>query len=867
MTLSALETPAAAARVSTPASRLDTFQVVPVPPARIAGLTDLAFNLLWTWDDEVRAIFPRVDRVLWEESYQNPVLMLGRVAQARLAELAQDDSFLAFYDRTWERFQSYLREPTWWGKRYAERPLIAYFCAEYGLAECLPIYSGGLGVLAAHHLKSASDLGVPLVGVGLLYQKGYFRQYLSADGWQQESYPVNDFYNLPVRLVTCPDGTPRRVELRLDGRRLVLQVWRAEVGRLVLYLLDANVPENPPDLQVVTDQLYGGDHEHRLRQEIVLGIGGLRALHALGLRPAVCHMNEGHSALLSLERIRVAMREHGVPFEAALQATRAGNIFTTHTPVPAGFDVFTPGLIERYLGDDLRPPGVSRRDLLALGRANPDDDGEGFNMAVLALRTSASTNGVSRLHGEVSRRLLERYAPGLPRDEVPVEHVTNGAHTWSAVSREMAGLFDRYLGPDWWRRPGQSATWEGVDSIPDEELWATHERRRERLVAFVRSRLMRQLEQRGASHFDLERARGVLDTRALTIGFARRFATYKRAGLILSDPARFKRLLLDPARPVQIVFGGKAHPRDAEAKEMLKAVVAFCQQEDVRRHAVFVEDYDLVVARYLVQGVDVWLNTPRRGLEASGTSGMKVVPNGGLNLSIPDGWWAEAGGPEVGWTIGRGEEYADHAYQDQVESGALYELLEKDVVPLFYQRGPDGLPRVWISRMKKSMRRLAPAYSSNRMIWEYVERFYLPAARHHDALAAAGCARASALSEWIASIRQRWGDVAVERVEAGRDGPRRVGDGFEVTADVRLGQVAPGEVAVEIYYGPLDAQRSISTPFRAPMSLDDEVSPGVHRFRGVIPCERTGLQGYTIRVRPAHPDANNLLVTGLVTWR
>jgi glycogen phosphorylase len=846
--------------------KLDAFRIVPALPERLSGLREIAYNLRWSWDDDLRTVFSRLDRELWDRTYQNPVLLLGTVSQERLDVLARDDSYLALYDRALERLRSYLTEPTAWDRRWPDRSLVAYFSAEYGIAECLPIYSGGLGVLSGHHLKSASDLGVPLVAVGLLYQQGYFRQYLGSDGWQQESYPVNDFYNVPVQLATGADGAPVRVEIDLAGRRLVAQVWRADVGRVPLYLLDTNVPENPPDLQDITDQLYGGDHENRIRQEIVLGIGGLRALRGLGLEPAVCHMNEGHSAFLALERIRVLLRDHGLSFREGLEAARSGCVFTTHTPVPAGFDVFPPELMERYFASYRQELGISRAELLALGRPPGADDAAGFNMAALALRTSEFANGVSELHGEVSRRLLGAYFPGLPEHEVPIGHVTNGAHTRSCVSREMASLFDRYLGPGWTRRPGQEEVWAGVDAIPDEELWATHERRRERLVAFARRRLARQLEQRGASPRDVERARGVLNTRALTIGFARRFATYKRADLILSDLERLEAILLSAERPVQVLFAGKAHPADREGKEILKAVVGFCQSERFRRHAVFIEDYDLVVARYLVQGVDVWLNTPRRGMEASGTSGMKVVPNGGLNLSIPDGWWCEGYTPGAGWAIGKGEEYADHAYQDAVESSALYDLLEHDVVPLFYEREADGLPRGWIQRMKQSMKRLAPAFSTNRMLWEYSERYYVPAARCHERMAQESHARAREIAAWKQSVRRGWDAVRVESVEAARPGVHHVGEGFALAATVRLGALSPGDVAVEAYFGPLDASRDVGRGRTVALTLERPAEDGRHRYVGTIPCERSGMQGYTVRVRPSHPEACDLLGTGLVTW-
>ncbi len=843
--------------------RLDTFQVVPAVPERLAALREMAYNLLWSWDDELRQIFTRLDRELWEQCGQNPVLMLGRVSQARLDELSRDDGFLSLYERTLRHFRAYLEEPTWWDKRYGERPLVAYFSAEYGLSEALPIYSGGLGVLSGHHLKSASDLGVPLVGVGLLYQQGYFHQYLASDGWQQESYRDNDFFNLPVLPARGPDGGELVVTLELAGQPVQVKVWRVEVGRLPLFLLDTNLPENPVGLRDVTDQLYGGDQETRIRQEIVLGMGGLRALRALGLEPAVCHLNEGHSAFLALERLRGLVKEHGLTPREALEVVRAGAVFTTHTPVPAGFDVFPQELMDRYFAPFCRETGLDPAELLALGR---DDSEPGrFNMAGLALRTSALVNGVSRLHGQVSRRLMRKFAPQVPEAEMPIGHVTNGVHTRSCVSKDVTGLFDRYLGPEWWRRPGEAATWEGVDAIPDEELWATHERRRERLVAFARRRLARQLEQRAVSQRDVERARGVLNTRALTIGFARRFATYKRATLLLQDLERLRRIMLDPERPVQFIFAGKAHPKDQPGKEMLKAVVHFCQSDEFRRHAVFLEDYDIVTARYLVQGVDVWLNTPRRGLEASGTSGMKVLPNGGLNLSIPDGWWCEVDDPQAGWSIGRGEEYADHAYQDAVESSALYDLLEKELVPIFYARAQDGLPRAWIQRMKRSLRTLSPIFSTNRMLAEYGERYYLPAARHHAELCADGFARARSVAAWKQRVEAAWALVRVESVRAVEPGARKVGQGFAVEARVRLGELRPAEVAVEAAYGPLDAQMRLAAPEVVPLELRRSLD-GLHLYEGVIPCSRTGQLGYGVRVRPAHPDAASLLATGLMTW-
>lgn len=845
--------------------RLNTFQVIPRIPERLGRLRDLALNLLWSWDEDVRAVFRRLDRDLWDQCNQDPMLMLARASQSRLDALANDDAYLALYDRVVQHVDAYLKERTFWDRHYTTRPLVAYFSAEYGLAECLPIYSGGLGLLAGHHLKSASDLGVPLVGVGLLYQQGYFRQYLATDGWQQESYPINDFYNMALEPVPGPDSRPLRVTVRLAGEQTFIQVWKAIVGRLPLYLLDTNLPENPKHLQDVTDQLYGGDEETRIRQEIVLGIGGLRALTAMGQHPEVCHMNEGHSAFLSLERIRMIMAEHGLSFAEALQGARAGNIFTTHTPVPAGFDAFPRDLMARYFSDYVQELGISLDQLLALGRRPWDGHGP-FNMAGFAIRTSAHVNAVSRLHGEVSRKLMRDYMPSVPEFEVPVGHVTNGAHTRSCVSRDMSQLFDRYLGADWWRDPGLLENWERVDSIPDEEIWATHARRRERLVAFARRRLAQQVVRRGGTPRDVEHARGVLSTQALTIGFARRFATYKRAGLVLYDIERLGRILRDADRPVQIIFAGKAHPKDNEGKEVLKRVVQMCTREDFRARAVFIEDYDITVARYLLQGVDVWLNTPRRGMEASGTSGMKVLPNGGLNLSILDGWWCEGYAPEVGWAIGRGEDYQDHAYQDALESSALYELLEKEIVPLFYARAADGMPRAWIQRMKCSMKRLSPVFSTNRMVGEYAERYYLPTAAGYEALSANHFAGARTLAEWKSRVEREWRAVGVDAVETVDGRGHAVGDLVPVSAVVRLGGLDPADVAVEAYVGPIDANRQIVSPSVVPLQHVAPEGEGRHRYAGNVPCERSGMLGYTVRVRPHHRDASNMFITGLMTW-
>ncbi|MHC4717006.1 MAG: alpha-glucan family phosphorylase, partial [Planctomycetota bacterium] len=580
---------------------LRTFKVEPSLPENLTGLIDLAMNLRWAWSGQIRDVFRRLDAQLWETTGHNPVDMLGQISQQRLDACSHDAGFLSQFRRAYDELQDYLSRSTWWTDHYgsAENPRIAYFCAEFGLTECLPIYSGGLGVLAGDHLKSASELGIPLVGMGLLYQQGYFRQRLNADGWQLELFPRNDFYNLPVAQVMRGDA-PVMVDVEFPGRQVKAQLWHVLVGRVTLYLLDSNVPENSPEDRQITGQLYGGDQEMRIRQEILLGIGGVRALRALGVEPEVFHMNEGHSAFLGLERIRLLMEERGISFQAAREAVAASSVFTTHTPVPAGNDAFEPWLIDKYFEHYWEKLSLSRDEFLALGRQDANHDDEPMSLTVLALRLSSYRNGVSRLHGEVSRRLWAGVWSSLPSDEVPIGHTTNGIHAGSWISHDLAELYNRYLGPDWQEQPAETRVWEGADQIPDTELWRTHERRRERLVAFARRRLREQLMRRGAGSSELAAAEEVLDAEALTIGFARRFATYKRANLLLQDIDRLNALLNDPSMPVQILFAGKAHPRDNAGKELIRQIVHIARRSEFRRNIVFLEDYDMNLARYLV---------------------------------------------------------------------------------------------------------------------------------------------------------------------------------------------------------------------------------------------------------------------------
>jgi glycogen phosphorylase len=846
-----------------------TYAVAPSLPKEMAGLKEISYNLLWTWDHEFLELFMRLDQDLWEATNHNPVQMIGSIRQETLTAALRDDAFMAHLERALEHCREYMYcLGTWFLKGHGgmERQTIAYFSAEFGLTESIAIYSGGLGLLAGDHIRSASDLGVPIVGVGLLYQQGYFRQYLNVDGWQQERYPENDFYTLPLTLERTPEGHVVTIAVEYPGRTVYAQIWRAQVGRVPLYLLDTNIPANNSEDQDITDQLYGGDREMRIKQEIMLGIGGYRALRAVGLAPAVYHMNEGHSAFLALERCRQLIAEQGLSFDEAREATIAGTVFTTHTPVPAGNDYFAPSLVEKYFSSFAAQLKLPMRDFLAMGRQNVRDEQENFCMTILALRMAGHSNGVSKLHGSISRKMWQNVWPGITLEEVPITSITNGAHAPTWVSRDMAGLFERYLGPRWREEPDTFALWDRIHHIPDEELWRTHERRRERLVAFARHRLRSQLEAIGAPPSVAAEADEILDPEALTIGFARRFATYKRASLLLRNPERLLRILNDKTRPVQLIFAGKAHPQDTAGKELIRQIIHFARNPDARRRVVFLEDYNINLARYLVQGVDVWLNTPRRPLEASGTSGMKAALNGALNLSILDGWWDEGYTPETGWAIGCGEEYGDENYQDEVESNALYNLLEKDIVPLFFNRAANGLPRGWIKKMKNSMRTLGPQFNAKRMVRQYVEESYIPAQERYTSLAKDHFKRARDLAAWKDRLRKHWADIKILEVKNDLQDGVNVGEPFRISAKVRLGQLTADDVSVEIYQGPLDARGEITKPKLITMVPVHPAGGEVREFEGTIQPDTSGRHGYALRVLPKNPDLIAPQMEGLILW-
>lgn len=849
---------------------LQIYTVVPKLPEKLQPLKILASNLYFSWQHEIEEFFAQMDRDLWEKSEHNPIWFLNHLPQNTLEELADDEFFLDRLSTITAGLEKYLakRGPLTGLDVQENGPVVAYFSAEYGIAQCLPVYSGGLGILAGDHLKSASDLNVPLVGIGLCYQQGYFRQYLTHDGWQQERYQPNDFDQMPLTAVLDLEGQPLKVRIMMQDRPLYFRIWKAEVGRIPLYLMDTNVPENSVDRREITAQLYGGDLEMRLKQEFLLGIGGVKALDALGLNPKVIHMNEGHSAFAGLERIRALIHDQGLSFEAATEVVAQSSVFTTHTPVPAGNDRFPAELMAQYFQDYARDLGLAWKVFLALGRENTRDDNEPFCMTVLALRLSRFNNGVSLLHGKVSRHMWAAVWPQYPEEDVPITSVTNGIHFPTWVAPDMSLLFDRFLGPSWREDPDCERVGEKFASIPDIELWRTHERLRERLVDFVRRRLQQQIMARGGRSWELEVAENVLNPEALTIGFSRRFASYKRAYLLFKDKERLLRIVSDASRPLQFVFAGKAHPRDNEGKKIIQELVSLCQSKECRMSMVFLEDYDMHVARYLVQGCDVWLNNPRRPLEACGTSGMKAMANGVLNLSTLDGWWDEAWLPDnsLGWAIGSGEEYDDVEYQDFVESQTLYNILEKDLMPLFYDRSHGSCPRRWVQKMKQGLKVLGPVFNGHRMVEEYARRAYLPSNISYSKLAADHFRPASELASWRMNLLTHWGGLKIRNVRCSSATEMYVGEKLEVTAEVLVNGLNLDDIQVEIYTGPLDHTGAFATRSTFVMQADDRTQDGWYIYRGHATPLETGKFGFTVRILPHHPLLRDAHSLGLICW-
>jgi glycogen phosphorylase len=841
------------------------FTIHPALPAPLAPLRALMLNLRWSWHAPTRVLFGEIDRAAWDASGHDPVAMLALVPPQRLAELAGDQDFLRRLGAAVDELNGYLTGPRWYqssGQLTAGPAAIAYFSPEYGITAALPQYSGGLGILAGDHLKSASDLGVPLIGVGLLYRHGYFTQWLSAEGWQAERYPASDPAGLPIGLLRDGTGAPAKVVVGLTGAaQLAAQIWVADVGRVPLLLLDTYIEENDPLLREVTDRLYGGASDHRLRQELLLGIGGVRAVrrycaitgHA---QPEVFHTNEGHAGFLGVERIREYLAE-SASFAEAVELTRAGTIFTTHTPVPAGIDRFDKELIKWQFGPDGGEPGLPVEQVLAFGAETyPGGDPNVFNMAVMGMRLAQRVNGVSKLHGQVSREMFTGLWPGFDTCEVPIGSITNGVHSPSWVATEILSIAQdghRAGDAEWLADDGPA--WDAVAADPV-RIFEIRRTLRARLVRHARDRLRASWRQRGASDAELAWIGGALDENILTIGFARRVPSYKRLTMMLHDPERLRRLLLDPERPIQIVIAGKAHPADDSGKALIQQMVRFADDPAVRHRIVFLPDYDMALARIMVQGCDVWLNNPLRPLEACGTSGMKAALNGALNLSILDGWWDEWFDGENGWAIPSADSVIDPGRRDAVESAALYDLLGESVAPMFYDEGSDGLPRRWLEMVAHTLRVLGPKTQATRMVRQYTTDMYLPAARSSRALGDGEGGRfagAAGLAAWKQRVVQAWPAVRIELVETD-DGEQSPGAKLAVRAGVALGELTADDVCVEVIYGRAGSDDEIIDPVHSDLTL--ESPPGadaVAWYCGEATLGQPGPFGYTVRVLPRHP--------------
>jgi glycogen phosphorylase len=808
-------------------------------PAEVDGfdsLAELALDMRWSWNHAADNVWRQLDSELWEIT-QNPWVVLQTVSRDRIERMMADPVFSKTVDGLVQSRRQAMESSAWFKRNHSQGPLTcaAYFCMEFMLSEALPIYSGGLGNVAGDQLKATSDLGVPVVGVGLLYQQGYFRQVIDKDGVQQALFPYNDPGQLPITPLRQSNGEWLRLEIALPGYSVWLRAWQVQVGRVKLYLLDSNDAANFPAHRGITSELYGGGPELRLKQELLLGIGGWRLLGALGIQPEVCHLNEGHAAFAVLERTRGFMQESGQPFEVALGVTRAGNLFTTHTAVAAGFDRFAPALIEQYLGGYAEQKlGITCNDLLALGRRNPNDSSESFNMAYLAIRGSGAVNGVSRLHGKVSRDLFEPLFPNWPVDEVPVGYVTNGVHMPSWDSAAADDLWTRACDKNRWM--GTTETLEkDIRGVSDAILWQFRTAATKSLVEYARERLTRQLAASGASAGVVDEAKLLFDPDALTLGFARRFATYKRPNLLLRDPERLLRLLNNPERPVQLIIAGKAHPEDRAGQDLIHEWITFIRRPEVRPHIVFLADYDMLLTERLVQGVDVWINTPRRPWEACGTSGMKVLVNGGINLSELDGWWAEAYTPEVGWALGDGREHGDDPAWDAVEADELYNLLEQEVIPEFYTRNESGIPAAWIRRMRESMAKLTPRFSANRTVREYTEKYYLPAALAYRERAADKGAAGRLMVNWRQALEQKWSVLRFGEMKVETNDRHHV-----YAVEVYLNDLDPQAVRVELYAEGINGE----APVRQEMK------------RASQPANASGAAVYSASVSAARPRAD-----------
>lgn len=838
-------------------------------PERISGLCDIARNLWWSWHSEAIDLYREIDLALWERMNRNPVRFLQEVSIRKLEEKLSDNDFMARYDKVMKDFTEYMNATdTWFSRNYPDYKdeRIVYFSAEYGLHEVLPVYSGGLGVLSGDHCKSASDLGLPFTAIGLFYKQGYFEQHINAEGWQETRFTSLNYSQLPVTPVMDSNGKPVTIYVELSGRVVYARIWSINIGRVKLYLMDTDLPENNQYDRALTERLYGGDRETRIQQEILLGIGGIRTLDAIGIKGTVYHMNEGHSSFMSLELARKLVMERNIPFREAKEIVYSSSIFTTHTPVPAGNDVFPLDMIDRYFGNYWGQLGLQRHEFIGLGQ-KPEDP-YNFNMTVLALNMSGRRNGVSALHGAVSRNIYNSIWAEIPEEEVPITHITNGIHTMTWLAPNFKYLFDKHLPSDWQARMYEHEVWKGIDNIPDEDIWKTHTVLKTKMIRFIADRLKKQYLSNGVPLHEVNELESQIDSHALTIGFARRFATYKRANLIFRDLARIEKILNNKSMPVQIIFAGKAHPADRPAHEIIKNIHDIARSEGFRGKIFLVENYNMTVARHLIQGVDVWMNNPRRPLEASGTSGQKACINGVLNFSIMDGWWVEGYNGTNGWVIGDDTPYDNEQQQDDADSKALYETLERDIIPLFYNRDDSGIPVGWVKRMKDCIKSLTPEYGTHRMVKDYTVKMYIPSIIRNIKIRESQLGFIRTLVDWKQQVEKSWPQVGItapQDIHGLIDHSMLSGHDITLGATVQLSSLTPEDIRVEVYYGQL-AQDRIANGKAVEMKLIRQTDASAYYYEATINILEGGEYGYSFRVIPHHPNLMNKFDISLIRW-
>ena len=840
------------------------------PVSILTGLNRIAYNLWWTWNSDVQEVFKLIDNSLWKEVEGNPVIFLKRLSKETLVTVVSYKEFMDMFKHVISEFDKYCTsERTWFSDHYpAWRNMhVAYFSAEFGLHESVPIYSGGLGVLAGDHLKAASDLGLPLIGVGLLYRQGYFKQQINKKGRQEDVYITHDFNNLPLKPVKNLAGVDVIINIDLPGRACYARIWKIEVGRIPLFLLDSDIAENSPEDRRLTYNLYGGDHEMRISQEILLGIGGVRALEAIGIRANVWHMNEGHSVFMGMERTVDLMRHDRLSFAEAIEAVKGNTIFTTHTPVPAGNDAFSLILIEKYFKRYLEKAGIKSHEFMHIGLRPMGGGSDLFSLTILAFHFSAQCNGVSKLHGHVSRTIWNDVWSGVPLGEIPIGHITNGVHTLTWLDPLLENLLDKYLEKGWKNNLIDNKEWERVYDIPDQELWNVRNILKERMIKAVQHRLALQAQRLPSASKKGKGTEITLRPDALTIGFARRFATYKRATLIFRDLERIKRILNDRDMPVQLVFAGKAHPADRPGQEFIARVYELSQMKDFSGKIVMVEDYDMHLARHLVAGVDIWLNTPRRPYEASGTSGQKAGLNGTINFSVLDGWWVEGYNGRNGWPIGGENNHESEEMQDKIDSMDIYEKLEEEIIPLYYKRNDQGVPEEWMKFVKESIRTIMPEFSTERMVKDYIYTMYIPAFERGDRLSEENFLKAKSLAGWKAWMKKNWEYIKIVSIEKGEnvtDEEGNIKEDFEVIITIDMGPISPADVTVEIFKGIMDKKGEFKSMGIIPMKRLGEIWEGFYSYAAIVSPDNREGYGFFFHVVPTHPDLGNKYELGLI---